>query len=100
MTWEVSRLAVDGRLVLVARGLVVFAGCVVVSLSTARSMMAISSIPSIPSMSSASAEPLLPGRRLFNVELDNSSSLVFDWRTGIAIPIYLVMSMLAVASLE
>ena len=98
MTWEVSRLAVDGRLVLVARGLVVFAGCVVVSLSTARSMMAISSIPSIPSMSSASAEPLLPGRRLFNVELDNSSSLVFDWRTGIAIPIYLVMSMLAVAS--
>jgi len=71
---------------------------VVVSLSTSRSMMAISSIPSIPSISSASAEPLLPGRRLFNVELDNASSLVFDWRTGIAIPIYLIMSMLAVAS--
>jgi len=98
MTWEVSRLAVDGRLVLVVRALVVFAGCVVVSLSTSRSMMAISSIPSIPSISSASAEPLLPGRRLFNVELDNASSLVFDWRTGIAIPIYLIMSMLAVAS--
>ena len=29
MTWEVSRLAVDGRLVLVARGLVVFAGAAV-----------------------------------------------------------------------
>jgi uncharacterized membrane protein YfcA len=38
------------------------------------------------------------GRRLLSTELDNSSSLVMDWRTGIAIPIYLVMSMLAISS--
>ena len=37
-------------------------------------------------------------RRLLNVELDNSSPLVMDWRAGIAIPIYLIMSMLAISS--
>lgn len=54
----------------------------------------------VDSTGSQTAFPLVNqlARRLFNVELDNSSPLVMDWRAGIAIPIYLVMSMLAISS--
>lgn len=59
------------------------------------------SVSSSATSSSLGGEPAVlnhAARRLLNVELDNSSPLVMNWRTGIAIPIYLIMSMLAISS--
>ena len=38
------------------------------------------------------------GRRLLSEQLDNQSDLVMNWRTGLAIPLYLILSALAVSS--
>jgi len=91
------------RLRMALQTCLVFSGCVLVSLSTRRwseSMVHVDAMGAMGAMG-AQTELTLAGhlaRRLLNVELDNSSALVMDWRAGIAIPIYLIMSMLAISS--
>lgn len=75
----------------------VFSGCVLVSLSTKRWTESMVPVDTMGARTDLSLVGHL-ARRLLNVELDNSSPLVMDWRAGIAIPIYLIMSMLAISS--
>ena len=85
------------RVMVALRTCLVFSGCVLVSLSTRRWA---ESMEPVDTTGSRTEFPLAGhlARRLLNVELDNSSPLVMDWRAGIAIPLYLIMSMLAISS--